>query len=154
LGYNCIVKVNPATEGIFYPRQPLGFIQQDQGSDCLSQDGIAYRRYARVETNSIVVSLTSAEDPTPVSGFLRDISEGGMKIQKIAVDREVRLGGYHCQLILSGFGKLQAEIEVVGFGSEEDKYSKQIVRMRFTRIDPESKDKLKKFIEQKMNNNG
>lgn len=120
----------------------------------MSQDGIAYRRYARVETNSTVVSLTSAGDPTPVSGFLRDISEGGLKIQKIAIDREVQMTNYHCQFILNGFGKIQAQVEVVGFGGEEDKFSKHIVRMRFTGLDAESKGKIKNFIERKQINNG
>lgn len=124
-----------------------------QGSDYLSQNGIAYRRFVRVETNSTVVSLTSSGDSTPVSGFLRDISEGGLKIQKIAVDREVKLENYQCQFILSGLGKIQVPVEVVGFGGEEDKFSKHIVRMRFTQLDTESKVKLKQFIEQQQNNN-
>jgi c-di-GMP-binding flagellar brake protein YcgR len=117
----------------------------------MSQIEVAKRRHARVETSSTVVSLNSAQDASPVSGFLRDISEGGLKIQKIAVDREVRLDKYQCQFILSGFGKIQTPVEVVGFGYEEEKFSKHIVRMRFTELDTESKEKIKKFIEQTMN---
>jgi c-di-GMP-binding flagellar brake protein YcgR len=117
----------------------------------LNQNEIAKRRFKRVETSSTVVSLNSPQDSIPVSGFLRDISEGGMKIQKIAVDREVRMDKYQCQFILSGLGKIQTPVEIVGFGREEDKFSKHIVRMRFTELDKESKEKIKQFVEQKQN---
>lgn len=115
----------------------------------MDQDGVAYRRFARVEMNATIVSLTASEDATPISGFLRDISEGGLKIQKIAVGREVQMGRYQCRFILPGFGKIQTEAEVVGFGREEDKFSQHIVRVRFTRLDAETRDKIKKYVEQK-----
>ncbi|GEM_PF-720262 len=112
----------------------------------MGQEEQFYRRYERVKASSIIVSLTVPGQAEPISGFLRDISLGGLKMQKIA-DREVPLGVYQCQFILTGQGKIQAEVEVVGYGMEEDKFAKQIVRMRFLRLDAESKEKIKQFVE-------
>lgn len=112
----------------------------------MGQDEKMLRRYERVSANSIIVSLIIPGEAEPISGFLRDISAGGLKMQKIA-DREVPLGVYQCQFVLTGQGKIQAEAEVVGYGTEEDRFARQIVRMRFLRLDPESKEKIKQFVE-------
>jgi len=112
----------------------------------LGQDGKMYRRFERVNANSIIVSLMTPGQDEPISGFMRDISLGGLKMQKIA-DREVPLGIYQCQFVLTGHGKIQAEVEVVGYGTDEDKFAKQIVRMRFLRLGLESKEKIKQFVE-------
>lgn len=113
----------------------------------MGQDEKIYRRHERVNASSIIVSLIIPEQAEPISGFLRDISLGGLKIQKIA-DREVPLGIYQCQFVLTGQGKIQAEVEVVGYGTEEDKFARQIVRMRFLQLDSELKGKIKQFVEQ------
>ena len=42
------------------------------------------RQYERVKAKSILVSLSNQTQQ--VTGFLRDISEGGLKIQKILAD--------------------------------------------------------------------
>lgn len=107
---------------------------------------IEHRQHFRVIAKSIIVSLTDKQQDQQITGFLKDISEGGMKIQKISAKRQVELGEYDCEFILPGFGKVNVLAEVLGFGSGDEKYSEHLIRMRFLNLEPDVKEKVKNYI--------
>lgn len=92
----------------------------------------------------MLVSLTN--ETGEISGFLRDISEGGLKIQKISAERRVEKGDYDCTFVLPNLGKMQTRVEVLGVGDSQEKLGETLVRMRFQNLDPLSKEKIKQFI--------
>lgn len=104
------------------------------------------RRHLRIIAKSIIVSLTNKQNDQQITGFLKDISEGGMKIQKISAKRQVEKGEYNCEFVLPGSGKIEASVEVLGFGTNDDKISEYLIRMRFLDLDPETKGKIEKYI--------
>ena len=105
------------------------------------------RKHTRVEVKSILVSLTNQDESQLISGFLRDISEGGLKIQKISAKLQVEPGRYQCQFILPDYGKIIIPVEIVGFGNNEEKFSEQYIRVKIISLDQETKDKLNDFIQ-------
>lgn len=111
-----------------------------------TNSGKERRQHFRVIAKSIVVSLTDEQQGQQISGFLKDISEGGMKIQKISSQRQVEPGEYSCEFILPDFGTINVSVEVLGFGSEDEKFSEHLIRMRFLNLAPELKEKIKKYI--------
>lgn len=104
------------------------------------------RRHLRILAKSIIVSLTNKSNDQQLTGFLKDISVGGMKIQKISAKRQVEKGEYHCEFVLPDSGKIEASVEVLGLGSDAEKFGEHLIRMRFLDLDPESKDKIEKYI--------
>ena len=104
------------------------------------------RRHFRVIAKSIFVSLTDEQQDQQISGFLKDISEGGMKIQKISSKRQVEPGEYSCRFILPDFGEICVSANVLGFGYENEKSSEHLIRMRFLNLAPDLKEKVKKYI--------
>ena len=111
------------------------------------------RRHSRVPAKSIIVSINEMSGEESFTGFLRDISEGGLRIQKISEKRKVELGPYICHFFLPTLGKVSSEVEVVGFGEPDDKFGAHLVRMRFVDIPAESKEKVKQFVEQHLHEN-
>lgn len=111
------------------------------------------RRFARVSAKSIIVSIHDLNGEESFTGFLRDVSEGGLRIQKISEKRQAELGRYFCQFFLPTLGKVSSPVEVVGFGDADDKFSAHLVRMRFVDIPAESKEKVKQFVEKQLNEN-
>jgi c-di-GMP-binding flagellar brake protein YcgR len=89
----------------------------------------------------------------PITGFLRDISAGGLKLQKISSTAKVQPGEYECQFVLPSFGKIISQAEVIGYGSEMEKFGNLFVRMRFTSIKNEDLDKIDDFVKQNQDNN-
>lgn len=108
--------------------------------------GQEHRRHLRIIAKSIIVSLTKKNDDQQIIGFLKDISEGGMKIQKISAKRQVEKGEYHCEFVLPDSGKVEASVEVLGFGSNAEKFSEHLIRMKFLDLDPATKGKIGKYI--------
>lgn len=111
------------------------------------------RAHIRVKARSILVSLSSSILNQPITGFLRDISAGGLKVQKISSTAKVQPGEYECQFVLPSFGKIISHAEVIGFGSEIEKFGNLFVRMRFTDIKNEDRDKIGDFVKQSQDNN-
>lgn len=106
------------------------------------------REYMRAKTSSVLVSLSNSIAKQPITGFLRDISAGGLKVQKISATANVHPGEYECQFVLPNFGKIISRAEVIGFGNEVEKFGKLLVRMRFTDIKNEDKVKISDFVKQ------
>lgn len=111
------------------------------------------RAHTRVKARSILVSLSNSMLNQPITGFLRDISTGGLKVQKISSTAKVQPGEYECQFVLPNFGKIISRAEVIGFGSEMEKFGNLFVRMRFTDIKNEDRDKIDDFVKQNQDNN-
>lgn len=111
-----------------------------------TNSGKEHRRHLRIIAKSIIVSLTDKNNDQQISGFLKDISEGGMKIQKISAKRQVENGVYKCEFVLPDSGKIDASVEVLGFGYDDEKFSEHLIRMRFLNLDPETKGKIEKYI--------
>ncbi len=111
-----------------------------------TNEGKEHRRHLRVIAKSIIVSLTNRETDQQISGFLKDISEGGMKIQKISAKRQVEKGKYNCEFVLPGSGKINAMVEVLGFGSDNERFSEHLIRMRFLDVDQATGEKIRKYI--------
>ncbi|MGE5605368.1 MAG: PilZ domain-containing protein [Bacteroidota bacterium] len=111
-----------------------------------TNSGKEHRRHLRIIAKSIIVSLTDKHADQQITGFLKDISEGGMKIQKISAKRQVEKGEYHCEFVLPDSGKIDVLVEVLGFGYEDEKFSEHLIRMRFLDLDPATKDKIEKYI--------
>lgn len=118
---------------------------EHRGVTVLQQAGIEMRRYDRVKASSVLVSLkpTSGEE---ITGFLRDISEGGLKIQKLSTQRQVENGRYFCEFYLPSAGKISAPVEVVGYGTGNEKFGDHLIRMRFLDLPGDDKAKIKQFI--------
>ncbi len=111
-----------------------------------TNSGKEHRRHLRIIAKSIIVSLTDNNNDQQITGFLKDISEGGMKIQKISAKRQVEKGEYNCEFVLPGSGKIDLLVEVLGFGYDDDKFSEHLIRMRFIDLDPATKEKIKIYI--------
>jgi len=120
---------------------------EKEGGSLLEQ-----RKYIRVKARSILVSLSNSALNQPVTGFLRDISAGGLKIQKISSTAKVQPGEYECQFVLPGYGKIISKAEVVGSGGENETFGNLFVRMRFTGIKDEDIQKITSFVEQNRGN--
>jgi c-di-GMP-binding flagellar brake protein YcgR len=104
------------------------------------------RHHERAKAKSILVSLTNPNQQ--ITGFLRDISEGGLKIQKISAERQVETGDYDCHFVLPDFGKIDTKITVIGTGDSQEKFGELLIRMRFCDLDPESQEKIKLYVKQ------
>lgn len=111
-----------------------------------TNSGKEHRRHLRIIAKSIIVSLTDKNTDQQISGFLKDISEGGMKIQKISAKRQVEKGVYECEFVLPDSGKIDVSVEVLGFGYDDEKFSEHLIRMQFLDLDPETKGKIEKYI--------
>lgn len=110
------------------------------------------RAHMRVKARSILVSLSNSMLNQPITGFLRDISAGGLKVQKISSTAKVQPGEYECQFVLPNFGKIVSHTEVIGYGSELEKFGNLFVRMRFTEINNEDREKIDDFVKQNQDN--
>ncbi len=110
------------------------------------------REYVRVKVKSILVSLVSSSLKTPVTGFLRDISLGGLKIQKISSTAQVPPGTYDCQFVLPNFGKIASQVEVVGSSGGNEKFGDLYIRMRFISIKDEDREKIVNFVSHNSDN--
>jgi hypothetical protein len=104
------------------------------------------RQHERVKAKSILVSLSNQTQQ--VTGFLRDISEGGLKIQKISAERQVETGDYECHFVLPELGSINTKVSVIGTGDSQEKFGELLIRMQFYDLDPESKEKIRLFIKQ------
>ena len=111
------------------------------------------RAHMRVKARSILVSLSNSMLNQPITGFLRDISAGGLKVQKISSTAKVQPGEYECQFVLPNFGKIISHAEVIGYGSELEKFGNLFVRMRFTEIKNEDREKIDDFVKLNQDNN-
>lgn len=107
---------------------------------------IEHRRHLRVIARSIIVSLTNKQKDQQITGFLKDISKGGMKIHKISAKRQVEKGEYNCEFVLPDSGKIEVLAEVLGFGYDDEKFSEHLIRMRFIDLDQATKEKIDKYI--------
>ncbi len=106
------------------------------------------RQYERAKAKSILVSLTGLSgNSQQITGFLRDISEGGLKIQKISSERQAEKGEYKCEFVLPDYGKIITKVEVLGAGDTQEKFADMLIRMRFIDLAPETKENIKIFIE-------
>lgn len=108
--------------------------------------GKEHRQHFRALAKSIIVSLTDKEQDQQITGFLKDISEGGMKIQKISAKRQVEKGKYLGEFVLPNSGKITVSVEVLGSGYDDDKFSEHLIRMKFLNLDQDSKEKIKNFV--------
>ena len=104
------------------------------------------RQHKRVKAKSILVSLSNQTQQ--VTGFLRDISEGGLKIQKISAERQVETGDYECHFVLPDLGLINTKVAVIGTGDSQEKFGEMSIRMQFCDLDPQSKEKIRLFIKQ------
>ncbi len=104
------------------------------------------RKYNRVTTKSIIVSLSDKVDAEPITGFLRDISEGGMRIQKLSSKHQMELKDYYCHFFLPELGKVEALVKVLGYGDSNGLFGDRYVRMRFVGMSTESEQKIRIFI--------
>lgn len=111
-----------------------------------TDSGKEHRQHFRVIAKSIIVSLTDQQHEQQITGFLKDISEGGIKIQKISAKRQVEKGDYLCEFVLPEFGKISVPVTVLGFGYEDEKFSEHLVRMKFLDLDPDQKEKIITYI--------
>lgn len=110
-----------------------------------------HRQHLRVIAKSIIVSLTDKQHEQQLTGFLKDISEGGMKIQKISAKRQVEKVDYLCEFVLPESGKISVLATVLGSGYDDDKFSEHLIRMKFLDLDPEQKEKILRYIAGKDN---
>jgi c-di-GMP-binding flagellar brake protein YcgR len=113
---------------------------------------VEQRTHLRVKARSILVSLSNSMLNQPITGFLRDISVGGLKLQKISSTAKVQPGEYECQFVLPNFGKIVSHAEVIGFGNDMEKFGNLFVRMRFTDIKNEDRNKIDDYVKQNQNN--
>jgi PilZ domain len=114
--------------------------------DKIGVSAVGNRQYERVKAKSILVSLSNQTQQ--ITGFLRDISEGGLKIQKISAERQVEPGDYQCHFVLPEFGKIDTQVTVIGTGDSQEKFGEMLIRMQFCELEPQSKDKIRLFISQ------
>lgn len=105
------------------------------------------RQFVRIKTKSILVSLTNPMQAQEITGFLRDISEGGLKIQKLSSKLHAESVQYHCEFFLPELGIVKALVEVVGAGHSDEKFAASLIRLQFIKIDADSQAKVKKFIQ-------
>ena len=111
-----------------------------------TNSGQERRRHLRIIAKSIIVSLTNKQNDQQISRILKDISEGGMKIQKISAKRQ---SGKRRVLLWICIARLRQDWGSgwsVGFGSDAEKFSEHLIRMRFLDLDPAIKDKIEKYI--------
>jgi c-di-GMP-binding flagellar brake protein YcgR len=111
-----------------------------------TNSGKEHRQHLRALAKSIIVSLTDKEKDQQITGFLKDISEGGMKIQKISAKRHLEKGEYISEFVLPNFGKISAPVEVLGSGYEDERFSEHLIRMKFLELDPDSQEKIKSYV--------
>ncbi|MCL6591168.1 MAG: PilZ domain-containing protein [Firmicutes bacterium] len=105
------------------------------------------RLYPRIDAQSILVSLTNSENPELlVSGFLRNISLGGLKIQKISSKILITPGYYNCSLMLPDVGRINTRVEVLGAGDSNEKFGSHLIRMQFVNLDEDSRNKIISFM--------
>jgi hypothetical protein len=104
------------------------------------------RKHPRGIAKSILVSLTDTQSDQVISGFLRNISEGGIKIQKISSKRQVELGEYDCEFHLAGGVRVTAMVQVLGFGAANEKFGEHMIRMRFVGLDAHFQQRIREFI--------
>jgi hypothetical protein len=105
------------------------------------------RLHPRIDAQSILVSLTSPENPEMlISGFLRNISLGGIKIQKISSKVVVTPGNYNCSLMLPDVGRINTKVDVLGMGDSNEKFGSHLIRMQFVNLDEDSKNKILSFM--------
>jgi hypothetical protein len=104
------------------------------------------RQHPRGTAKSILVSLTDAISDQEITGFLRNVSEGGLKIQKISSKRQVEIGEYNCEFHLSGGVKITAKVRVLGFGAANEKFGEHLIRMCFTGLDKAARQRICEFI--------
>ena len=107
---------------------------------------VASRQHTRVTTKSIIVSLSDPLLNQVIVGFLRDVSEGGLKIQKMSAQRQVEGGILGCEFLLPELGKVVGQVELVGFGDEGEKFSEHLLRLRFVKIDKDNQSKIRQFV--------
>jgi c-di-GMP-binding flagellar brake protein YcgR len=108
---------------------------------------VEQREYMRVKTRSILVSLANFSLRQPITGFLRDISAGGLKVQRISSMTQVQSGEYECQFVLP-VGKITSQVEVLSSGGGPEKFSDLFMRMRFVNITDEDRGKIISFVQQ------
>ncbi len=111
-----------------------------------TNSGKEHRQHLRVMAKSIIVSLTDKQLDQQITGFLKDISEGGLKIQKISAKRQVEKGEYVCEFVLPNYGKITAAVEVLGSGYDDEKFSEHLIRMKFSNLDPDIKEKIMNYV--------
>jgi c-di-GMP-binding flagellar brake protein YcgR len=111
---------------------------------------VEQREYMRVKARSILVSISNFSLRQPITGFLRDISAGGLKIQKIS-SMAHQSGEYECQFVLP-MGKIISRVEVVSSGGGTEKFGDLFVRMRFVNINDEDRGKIINFVQQNADN--
>lgn len=104
------------------------------------------RQHPRGTAKSILVSLTNAKNDQVISGFLRNISEGGLKIQKISSKRQIELGEYDCEFHLAGGVRIIAKVQVLGFGAADEKFGEHMIRMCFVGLDDHFQQRIREFI--------
>ncbi|HEX3048096.1 MAG TPA: PilZ domain-containing protein [Bacillota bacterium] len=105
------------------------------------------RLHPRIDAQSILVSLTNPENPELlVSGFLRNISLGGIKIQKISSKIVIEPGNYNCSLMLPEVGRINTRVQVLGSGDSNEKFGSHLIRMQFMNLDDDTKNKILSFI--------
>lgn len=111
-----------------------------------TNSGKEHRQHLRALAKSIIISLTDKAQDQQITGFLKDISEGGMKIQKISAKRHLEKGDYISEFVLPNYGKITVPVEVLGSGYEDEKYCEHLIRMKFLNLDPDSKEKIKSYV--------
>ncbi len=104
------------------------------------------RQFKRVKVQSLLVSLTQASNGETITGFMRDISEGGLKIQKLSTLRQLNGGIFACDFTLPGTGKIASLVEMVGMGYAEEKFSEHLLRFRFWKLGNEDKLKIRSYV--------
>ena len=107
---------------------------------------IEMRQFKRVKVQSLLVSLTQETNGEKITGFIRDISEGGLKIQKLSTIRQLNGGIFACDFILPGTGKIVSQVEMVGMGYEKEKFSEHLLRFRFWKLGNDDKLKIRSFV--------
>ncbi len=108
---------------------------------------VEQRAYTRIKTKAMLVSISNSSLKKPITGFIRDISAGGLKIQKISSMAQVQSGEYECQFVLP-MGKIISRVELVNSGSEMDKLNDLFIRMRFVNINNADREKIISFVQQ------
>ena len=104
------------------------------------------RNYERAKTKSILVSLSNQNQQ--ITGFLRDVSEGGLKIQRISAGRKIEQCDYDCQFTLPNYGKICTKVAVLGIGDSNEKFGPALIRVQFCDLDPQMQEKIKLYVHQ------
>ena len=110
------------------------------------------REFNRVKAKSILVSLSNVNLSQPITGFLRDIGEGGLKVQKISSTVELLPGEYECQFVLPNFGKIISRVELIGSGDTNERFGNLLIRLRFINIKDEDRQKVTDYVKQNPEN--